>query len=124
MVRAGRLLVADVRRRDGLALLEVMVALVILGLVVVGYLQVFGASIRLAENTRTWSQAVTYAEGGMELAKLDLEAAMRRGRERLEGGFQRWALARPAGEGLELVTVTVALPEGGQFTLNRLIESP
>jgi prepilin-type N-terminal cleavage/methylation domain-containing protein len=113
-----------VKPRAGLTLLETMVALVILGLVVVGYLEVFGASIRAVENARTWSRVVAYAEGGMELAKLDLEVAQRRGRENLEGGFQRWVASESAGEGLELVTVTVAFPDGGRFTLERLMESP
>jgi prepilin-type N-terminal cleavage/methylation domain-containing protein len=110
-------------KRDGLTLLETMVALVILGLVVVAYLEVFGASARAAENARSWSRAVTYAEVGMELAKLDLEAALRRGRESLEGGFERWITAEPQGLGLALVTVTVVFPDGGRFTLNRLAEA-
>lgn len=110
-------------KRDGLTLLETMVALVILGLVVLGYLQVFGASARAAENARTWSRAVTYAETGMELAKLDLDEALRRGRESLEGGYERWITAEPQGPGLALVTVTVVFPDGGRFTLNRLAEA-
>jgi prepilin-type N-terminal cleavage/methylation domain-containing protein len=110
-------------KRDGLTLLETMVALVILGLGVLGYLEVMGASARATENARTWSRAVTYAESGMELAKLDLAEALRRGREPLQGGYERWITAEPQGPGLALVTVIVSFPDGGRFTLNRLAEA-
>jgi prepilin-type N-terminal cleavage/methylation domain-containing protein len=36
--------------RRGVTLLEVMVALVILGLVVLGYLELFGSTLRLASD--------------------------------------------------------------------------
>ena len=110
-------------RRDGLTLLETMVALVILGLVVVGYLEVFGASVRAAQNATEWSRAVTYAEAGMEMAKLNLPAALGRGTESFEDSFGRRIEARSSGPGLQLVTVTVTFPDGGRFTLDRLLEA-
>jgi len=108
--------------RRGLTLLEVMVALVILGLVVTGYVQLFGTTARSVRNTETWSAAVVYAEQGMELAKLDLPAALGRGREALDGGFARQVTAHPAAAGLRRVTVTVLFPGGGQFAVERLFE--
>jgi len=109
-------------RRDGLTLLETMVALVILGLVVVGYLEVFGASVRAAQNAADWSRAVTYAEAGMEMAKLNLPAALGRGSESFDDGFGRRIETRHWNTGLQLVTVTVTFPDGGRFALDRLLE--
>lgn len=109
-------------RRDGLTLLETMVALVILALVVVGYLEVFGASVRAAQNAAEWSRAVTYAEAGMEMAKLNLPAALGRGTESFGDGFARRIEVRTSSPRLQLVTVTVTFPDGGSFTLNRLLE--
>lgn len=111
-------------KRDGLTLLEVMVALVILGLVVLAYLEVFGATARAAGSTATWSTAVRYAEQGMEVAKLDLQGALQRGSGNLDGGFERRIEARPWNPDVWWVTVTVALPDGGSFTLERLVEAP
>ena len=108
--------------RDGLTLLETMVALVILGLVVVGYLEVFGTSVHGAQRAAEWSRAVAYAEGGMELAKLDLEALRLRGTQSLEGGFRRQVETRYFSPSLQLVKVTVIFPDGGRFTLDRLME--
>jgi prepilin-type N-terminal cleavage/methylation domain-containing protein len=110
-------------RRDGLTLLETMVALVILGLVVVGYLEVFGASVRAAQNATEWSRAVTYAEAGMEMAKLNLPAALSRGSESFEDGFTRRIEVCSSSRGLQLVTVNVTFPDGGRFTLNLLLEA-
>ncbi|UCF18609.1 MAG: type II secretion system protein [Gemmatimonadota bacterium] len=121
--RAARLGRA-VRGVFGLTLLETMVALVILGLVVLAYLEVFAGTARAQRNTEAWTQAVTYAEDGMELAKLDLQTMLARGREELEGGFGRQVASRSLSANLQLVTVTVFFPERGQFALNRLLEFP
>lgn len=111
-------------KEKGFTLLEAMVALVILALVVVGYLEVFGAGARTARNVEAWTQAVAYAEQGMELAKLDLERALLRGRESLPAGFQRQITSRPADGTILMVTVTVTFPESSRFVLSRLVESP
>ena len=108
--------------RRGFTLLEAMVALVILGLVVVGYLEVFSSAVRTVQHTETWTQAVSYAADGMELARLDLAGTLARGREHLSGGFARQVQMQPAGEGLRLVSVTVLFPDGGEYTLHRLFE--
>lgn len=58
------------QRRSGLVLLEVMVALVVLSLVGLGALQLIHQSHVLVADAHEWSEAVAYAEDGMELAKL------------------------------------------------------
>lgn len=108
--------------RRGFTLLETMVALVILGLVVVGFLEIFGLAARTSRRTEEWLQAVTLAESGMESAKLDLEGAVGRGLEPLPEGYFRQVTTRPWSTGLRVATVTVAFPGGGRFVLERLVE--
>jgi prepilin-type N-terminal cleavage/methylation domain-containing protein len=108
--------------RQGLTLLETMVALVILGLVVLSYLEVFGATARASRAAQEWTLAVSHAEQGMELAKMDLRSALLQGNGTLEGGFERRIDARPWSQEVHWVTVTVTLPAGGRFTLDRLVE--
>ena len=110
--------------RRGLTLLEVLVALVILSLVVVGCLQLFGGSLGSAAAAGTWSQAVVYAEDAMEAAKLRPAGPRSTVVEALPGGFRRRVTVRPWGRGIVRVTVTVALPDGGQFDLDRLTPLP
>ena len=113
-------------RRDGLTLLETMVALVILGLVVLGFLAVFQGSARLAADSETWSQAVAYAADAMEAVKIGAGRAGAAGvaaREALPGGFERQIESQAWREGVRLVTVSVLLPGGGRVTLHRLVEA-
>ena len=104
----------------GLTLLEVMVALVILSLVALGYLQLFHGSHRLVGAAREWSQAVEYAQDAMERVKLGGPNVLGMPAESLPGGFRREITSRPWQPGLTLVTVTVFLPAGGHFDLNGL----
>ena len=104
----------------GLTLLEVLVALVILGLVALGYLQLFHGSHRLVASSREWSDAVAYAQDAVERTKLDSLSLRRAAAESLPGGFRRQITSRPWQPGLMLVTVTVFLPGGGRFDLDRL----
>jgi len=105
--------------RRGLTLLEVMVALVVLTLVGLSYLELFDQGHRVATRTRRWTDAITYAQDAMETAKLGgvlpTEAP-----ERLPGGFRRRITRRPWQGGYTLVTVTVFLPDGSRFDLDRL----
>jgi prepilin-type N-terminal cleavage/methylation domain-containing protein len=105
----------------GLTLLEVLVALVILGMVGLGYLQLFHQSHRVVADSRQWLAAVVYAEDAVEDVKLqgitNLPAA-----EDLPGGFRRQISASPWRPGLAAVTVTVSLPGGGSFDLQRLVQ--
>lgn len=108
--------------RRGFTLLETMVALVILGLVVLSTVQLLGSTVRTTRDTETWTEAVAYAAEGMELAKVDLPTMLVRGSEHLADGFERQVRARPVEEGLQLVSVTVLFPDGGEYTLDRLFE--
>jgi prepilin-type N-terminal cleavage/methylation domain-containing protein len=102
--------------RRGLTLLEVLVALVVLTIVGVSYLQLLSASHRVVGVSQQWSDAVGYAQDAMEHAKLtgaDPQGA-------LPGGFRRQITRQPFGGGYTLVTITVMLPNGARYNLDRL----
>jgi hypothetical protein len=101
-----------------------MVALVILSLVAVGYLQLLHASHVLVARSRGQAQAVSYAAAGMERAKLELPELNLKPTELLPGDFRREVMARHWRPGLALLTVTVFLPDGARFELARLVEEP
>lgn len=108
-----------------MTLLEVMVALVILGLVVGTYLEVFSGALRGAAAARSWSQAVAYATDALERAKTDIgPPASRTPLERLPGGFERWLESSPWNDGLTSLRVVVVLPGGGRYVLERLVQTP
>jgi prepilin-type N-terminal cleavage/methylation domain-containing protein len=107
--------------RKGLTLLETMVALVILGLVVTASFQLFGSALRSTYSAQAWTTATAYAEEGMELAKLDPTAAVERGSEALDGGFQRQIQMRALSAQAAVVTVSVTFPDGGLFEVSRLV---
>lgn len=106
----------------GLTLLETMVALVILGLVVLGYLELFTAASRSTRQAEVWSQAVAYAEDAMEALKIE-PGLPPLGREPLAGGFERTVEARAWDADTRLVTVIVHLPQGGSYTVSRLFDA-
>ncbi len=108
------------RGARGLTLLEVMVALVMLSLVAVGYLGVFQGSHRIVARSSAWSDAIGYAADGMEQTKLELSEARDQPVALLPDGFRREVTSKPWQPGLALITVTVALPDGGRFELRRL----
>lgn len=112
--------------RRGLTLLEVMVALVILGLVATSILEVVGGSVRAAGSTRVWAQAVAYAEDAMERTKLTpLPASGAPSTpEALPGGFERWVESDQWTPGVRQLTVVVMLPDRGRFELTRLVHAP
>jgi len=110
--------------KRGLALLEVMVALVILGLVAVAYLELLQASHGLVVRSRTQAQAVSYAAAGMERAKLELPNLEPKPTELLPGGFRREVVTRHWRGGLAMLTVSVYLPDGARFDLARLVQEP
>ncbi len=110
--------------RTGLTLLEVMVALVILGLVATGFLETFAGALRATAGTRTWAQALVYAEAGQEAIKIDGTARIATGDTALGGGFSRRIARRPWREGVTHATVTITLPDGARFELDRLVAAP
>jgi hypothetical protein len=101
-----------------------MVALVILSLVAIGYLQLLHASHVLVARSREQAQAVSYAAAAMERAKLELPELNLKPSELLPGDFRREVVARHWRSGLALLTVTVSLPDGARFELARLVQEP
>jgi prepilin-type N-terminal cleavage/methylation domain-containing protein len=110
--------------RTGLTLLEVMVALVILGLVVTGFLETFAGALRASADGRTWAQALVYAEDGQEAVKIEGAVRATGSETPLGGGFTRRITLRPWREGVTRATVTVTLPKGARFELDRLVPAP
>ena len=102
--------------RRGLTLLEVLVALVVLSLVGLSSLQLVHQSHGLIGSARRWSDAVAYAQDAMEEAKLGVNAG-----DALPGGYRRQITREQWQPGFDRITVTVFLPGGGQFALNRLV---
>lgn len=96
-------------------------ALVILGLVGLSYLELFHQSHRVVADSREWLAAVVYAEDAMENVKLQGISNLP-GEEDLPGGFRRRISAASSRPGLAAVTVTVTLPAGGSFDLRRLLQ--
>ena len=115
--------------RRGMTLLEVMVAMAILGLVVAAYLELLSGAVRGTGAAQTWSQAVAYATDGMERAKLEPATCRSATAEPLPGGFERrcetrvWEASGVA-TGFAVLRVVVMLPRGGQYALERLVAAP
>jgi type II secretory pathway component PulK len=107
-------------RGAGLALLEVLVALVLLSLLVVGYLRLFQGGHRLLARSHEWSDAVDYAIDAMERAKAAPVDAGPAPVEELPAGWGREVSTSPWQAGIGLVKVSVTLPGGGNFELYRL----
>ena len=94
-------------------LVDVMLVLLIIFMVVTpALLQGFQATSRSNASTQAWVEAVSAAEAAMEETKL---GAPPTGDARVD--VQPW----PGAPEVELVTVTVALPDGGSFVLRRLV---
>lgn len=110
--------------RRGLTLLEVMVALVILGLVVTGYLEAFAGTTRATDDARVWSQAVVYAEDAMESMLSGQEALRATPAVALGGGFSKQVSVTQWGPGIDRVTVTIGLPRGASWAVERLVPRP
>ena len=106
--------------RKGLALLEALVALVILSLVVVSYLRLLQGGHRLLARSQEWTVAIDLVAEAMEQAKLELPGSPSPRDEDLPGGLHRRVSTRPWRRGLELITVTVSLPDGGELESYRL----
>ena len=111
---------APVVSRTGLTLLEVMVALVILGLVTTGFLETFAGALRATARARSWAQALVYAEQAQEAIRID-GAGSAAAHVPLGGGFSRRIALRPWRRGITRATVTISLPDGARFELERLV---
>jgi type II secretory pathway pseudopilin PulG len=100
-------------------LLEALVALVIMGLAAVGFLDAFQGASRSARDAEAWAQAVSHAEAGMELTVLGVDA-----RADSLPGLGRRIEARAWRGDVDEVTVTVTMPRGGRYVLRRLVRRP
>jgi len=107
--------------RRGLTLLEVMVALVILGLAVGGLLETVARAVRAATDAPAWAQALIYAEDGQETLAIGDAAATSADTASLGAGFTRRVVVRPWRDGVVRATVIVALPNGARLELDRLL---
>jgi type II secretory pathway pseudopilin PulG len=105
-----------------MTLFESLVAIVILGLAAVGFLGAFQATSRSTRQAGEWVVAVGHAEAAMEETKLGISTGNALG-DSLPGGFTRTVAVQPWPElaGMERVTVTVTMPGGGAFSLERLV---
>ena len=104
-----------------MTLLESIVALVILGLAAVGFLELFQRATVATRDTAAWSRAVAVAELSMERSVLRAESS----RDTVNGLARRIEV-RPWANGLReiIVTVDVPPPAGASVVLHRLVTAP
>jgi prepilin-type N-terminal cleavage/methylation domain-containing protein len=115
---------AQTIRRSGLTLLEVMVALVILGIVATGFLETFAGALRSTADARTMAQALVYANDGIEAVKIGGLTTDLGTEAVLGSGFRRMMKVQPWSRGVQRATVIVTWPNGGRLELDRLVSSP
>jgi type II secretory pathway pseudopilin PulG len=109
-----------------MTLLESLLALVILGLAVVATLAALETSSSAVRRADEWVEAVAQAEAVMEATKLGPEPFAAVGSASAALGLEHRTSSGPwlDAPGVNEVTVTVALPGGGEFTLRRLARVP
>lgn len=107
-----------------MTLLEAFLALVILGLGAVGYLDVFQGGARSLSQAEEWTQVVAVAESAMEAATLGDALQAQQALGVVDDRFSRRLELRPYGEDLTEVVVTVTSPRGATFSLHRLLRAP
>jgi type II secretory pathway pseudopilin PulG len=105
-----------------MTLLEALLALVILGLSAVGYLDVFQGSARSAAHSEEWIETVAIAESAMEFALLGGGAAAQPLSD-VRGQFSSRVETVPFAAGLSEIVVTVTSPRGTTFALRRVIRN-
>lgn len=98
-----------------MTLLESVIALVIVGLAALGFLNLFEGGARLPAAAREWNSAVSYAEEGMELAKLRLPVPGRNG-----AGLSRRVERKYFAKRVDEIRVVVTLDGGRVFEVRRL----
>jgi Tfp pilus assembly protein PilV len=99
-----------------MTLLEALVALVILGVSVVGYLDVFQSGARSLQQADEWERTVAVAESTMESVLLDEGDTSAGGDE----GFTRTVSVNPWSSGVSEIVVSVRSPRGSLFVVRRL----
>jgi type II secretory pathway pseudopilin PulG len=104
-----------------MTLLEALVALVVLGLSAVGYLQVFQAGSRSIRDSEAWDRAVAVGESAMESELLVRSGGAAPPKPTLPDGFTTQVAASPWRGRLTDIVVTVQMPGGQVFTMHRLV---
>ncbi len=108
-----------------MTLLEALLALVILALSAVGYLDVFQGSARSVRSAAEWSRLVALAESRMEGATLGdglqaQEARRRAGGSVDDAGYRQEVVVRPWRDGVNEIVVRITGPDGTSYELRRL----
>lgn len=108
-----------------MTLLEALLALVILGVSAVGYLDVYRASARAVRDASEWSRVVAMAETAMEGATLGdalqaQQALAGADADARTAGFTQAVEVRAWQGDVREIVVTVTSPRGTTFTLRRL----
>ncbi len=101
-----------------MTLLESVVALVIVSLAAVGFLNVFESNARLPGAAKEWTSAVAYAEEGIELVKLG-QAVPASNSARLS----RQVTTTPFARHVDEIRVIVTMDGGRVFELRRLVHA-
>lgn len=106
-----------------MTILEGVIALVVLGVSAVGYLDVFRGGADATSRAAGWTRAVSVAEAAMEAASLGDPLQAQQVLGAADPGVERRIEARPWGNvaGLTEVVVTVRVPGTPEFTLRRLV---
>ncbi len=107
-----------------MTLLESVVALVILGLAATGFLEIFQQTARDTREAAAWSSAVSYAEEGIEAAKIGPGAVAGAQRESAPPHLQRRIEIAPWRGRIADLVVTVTFDDGRHFIIHRLVEAP
>lgn len=108
-----------------MTLLEALLALVILALSAVGYLDVFRGSAHSVRASADWTRLVSLAESRMEGAALgdalQAQEARRRGNGVVDdAGYRQEVDVRPWRDGVNEIVVRVTAPDGTSYELRRL----
>ncbi len=101
-----------------MTLLEALVALVILAMASLGLLGAFQGATRATRDAAAWVHTVGLAEAAMEHSKLGPMPGS--GPAVLDVGAVIVRVEPGPADGVERITVTVPLPDGGAFVLHRL----
>lgn len=114
------------RRSKGFSLLEVMIALAILGMALVAIFQLFSMSLRSTKKAEDYTKAIFYARSMMDEAFIFVDPSGESASEEYE---DRYAVKRDVSVKSESddgkvklyeITVTVTWPPSGSFSMKEL----
>jgi type IV secretory pathway TrbL component len=108
---------------ESVTILEALLALVILGLSAVGYLDVFQGGARAVSAADDWTHTIQVAEAGMEAAALGDALQAQEALRGADARFSRNVQVRAYSRELNEIVVTVTSPRGVSFTLRRLVRA-